>query len=950
MLKKEKSGLFKFILSYGSVKAPGFPLLLLSFLLFDSLPAQIWTISKVEKQPTGVLVHLQKGALQIGVCGDRTFHVIYSPDGTFPDKPVGFAVLHEPAPGAFTTTEDANALTITTANCQVRVDRNSGALSFLDSQGRPYLAEVGDGERSLVPAHVAGIDTYQVVQKFVLDPAEGIFGLGQHPSAVMNYVGSTVHLEQKNTDVAIPVLVSSKGYGVFWNNPAITDVTISAASQPNPTVEWKSECGRRIDYYIFYGPSLDQVISDYRELTGAAPMFGRWAWGFWQCKEHYASQQELLDVAARYRQMQVPIDNIIQDWAYWNPYPWGSHRFDEKRYPDPKALTDRLHQQDIHIIISVWARFEPGSANYQALQHAGFLYAPTLKVGNAKFYDPFQADARKLYWQELSTQIFADGFDGWWLDASEPELNGGQPSEPDWGEFRNYQTGAGVGALVYNAYPLMHSTGVYEGQRAENSDKRVFILTRSAYAGQQRNAAVTWSGDVYGNWDVFAKQVPESLNFSFSGIPYWSSDTGGFFGNDPQDSGYAELFTRWFQFSTFCPMFRVHGTNQPKEMWRFPAATEKILIDYDRLRYHLLPYIYSVAWKVTHENYTMMRGLVMDFPQDTKVLNIPDQYLFGPALMVCPVTKPITSPTFEIPSSQWIDRESKTGALTGTYFQGTNFQEKKLSRRDATLSFNWDAQSPDPQVPRTNFSARWEGSLQTQDAGEYIFQMSADDGMRLWINGQLVIDDWNAHPLTVKTAKVTLPANSQVQVKIEYFQATEHASVDLRWTPPGQAITNPTRDVYLPAASGWIDFWTGENVPGGQTLHAPAAIDRLPLYVRAGAIIPYGPDVQNAMLPEDPIELRVYRGADGSFTLYEDENDNYDYEKGIYATIPFTWDDKQQVLTIGARQGQFPGMEVNRTFRVVWVSPGHGAGIETTDKADVEVPYSGAEVRVPFHG
>ena len=394
--------------------------------------------------------------------------------------------------------------------------------------------------------------------------------------------------------------------------------------------------------------------------------------------------------------------------------------------------------------------------------------------------------------------------DGWWLDASEPELIG------KWGEYRNFQTAGGPGAAVFNAYPLMHTTSIFEGQRKESSDKRVFTLTRSAYAGQQRNGAVTWSGDIKGNWDVFAKQISAGINFTLSGIPYWNTDTGGFFGGSPTDPKYAELFTRWFQFSAFCPMFRVHGSatedgveptqkDKPgKEMWQFAPETEKILIDYDKLRYHLLPYIYSVAWKVTHENSTMMRGLVMDFRNDPQVYNIPDQYLFGPAIMVNPVT---------------------------------------------------------------------------------------------------------------------------------------HAGAE-------------TRKVYLPAGTSWTDFWTGQSTPGGQSVDAAAPIGTLPLYVRAGSIIPYGPEVQSAMEKEDPIELRVYTGADGSFTLYEDEGDNYNYEKGAYATIPFTWDEKAKTLTIGARQGQFPGMLAARTFRVVFVSPQHGAGLDTTGKADKDVSYDGTAVTV----
>jgi alpha-D-xyloside xylohydrolase len=356
----------------------------------------------------------------------------------------------------------------------------------------------------------------------------------------------------------------------------------------------------------------------------------------------------------------------------------------------------------------------------------------------------------------------------------------------------------------------MHTTSIYEGQRAQTSDKRVFILTRSAYAGQQRNAAVAWSGDIHGTWDVFRNQIPAGINFSLSGIPYWNTDTGGFFGDSPSDPKYAELFTRWFQFSAFCPMFRVHGDatadcieptkkDRPgKEMWQFPPDTQKILIAYDKLRYHLLPYIYSDSWKVTKEGSTMMRGLVMDFQHDPQVYNVPDQYMFGTALMVNPVTQP--------------------GAQT--------------------------------------------------------------------------------------------------------------------------------RKVYLPADASWTDFWTGQTTPGGQSVDAAAPIETLPLYVRAGSIIPYGPEVQSTMEKEDPIELRIYRGADGAFTLYEDEGDNYNYEKGTYATISFKWDDKNGLLTIGERKGKFPGMLERRTFRVVWVAPGHGAGLDSTDKADAEIAYDGHEIAI----
>jgi len=357
---------------------------------------------------------------------------------------------------------------------------------------------------------------------------------------------------------------------------------------------------------------------------------------------------------------------------------------------------------------------------------------------------------------------------------------------------------AGSGARVLNAYPLMHTTAVYEGQRAENSSKRVFILTRSAYAGQQRNAAVTWSGDIGGTWEVFSKQIPAGLNFSLSGIPYWNTDTGGFFSGDPANPAYAELFTRWFQFSAFCPMLRVHGDGPPKEMWRFDPATQKILINYDEFRYHLLPYIYSISWKVTSEGYSMMRALVMDFREDSRVYNTGDQYMFGPALMVAPVVK------------------------------------------------------------------------------------------------------------------------------------------------PGVA----TRTVYLPAGASWIDFWTGKTYTGGQTIDASAPITTMPVFVRAGSIIPYGPQVEYSDEKNDPIELRVYPGANGAFTLYEDEGDNYNYEKGAYSTIPISWNDSTRVLRIGKRAGSFTGMTKERTFRVMWISSGHGVGVPSTSDPDVLVHYRGTPLSI----
>lgn len=742
---------------------------------------------------------------RVEVWTPRIIRVTHRPAGSSPHS-AGLSVIVKPVQTEWKLLYRPGYAVLVTSVVQASVDKATGAVEIRDSGGASVLAETPGGT-SFRTANVGGAATLAVRQQFNLDPSEAIYGLGQHQQGVMNYVGTSVRLQQENREVGVPVLLSSKGYAVLWDNPAVTDV--DAGKSDKASLTWTSEAGGGVDYYLIEGPEPDQAIAGYRWLTGSAPMFGKWAWGFWQCRERYKTQDEVLGVAAEYRRRAIPIDGIIQDWQYWPPLNqataeggWGSHQFDPARYPDPAGMLESLHRQNVHVIISVWAKFDVTNAgvsipNLQRLEAVDGAFSPAIPYafpkGHGKWYDPFDDKAREVYWKEVSSHLFAFGLDGWWLDASEPELSG------KWGEFRNFSTASGPGALVYNAYPLEHTKAVYEGQRSETSAKRVFILTRSAYAGQQRNAAVTWSGDIAGTWATFQKQIPAGLNFTASGIPYWNTDIGGFFGGDPADPKYTELFTRWFQFGAFCPMFRVHGTGKSKEVWQFDQATQGVLIDFINLRYRLLPYIYSVSWMVTNDGYTMMRPLVMDFRADSRIRNIADQYLFGPSLMVCPVVQP--------------------GATT--------------------------------------------------------------------------------------------------------------------------------RSVYLPAGTSWIDFWTGKTCEGGQQIDAPAPIQTMPIFVRAGAILPCGPAVQYAAeKPAGPIELRVYRGADGNFTLYEDEGDNYNYEKGAYATIPIHWDEKKQTLVIGERSGGFPGMPRERIFDVVWVSPGHGAGLGFTKEIDAELKYRGDQVTI----
>jgi alpha-D-xyloside xylohydrolase len=763
--------------------------LLLAPALFAAPPA----VTSVRKTPDGVLLQTSSGVLRLQVWSDRVVRVTYGPGESLPPLK-SLSVISHPVRTRWKLAETADEISLRTDKLTVHVKRASGAIGFFDATGKPVLEEPRSGGRALTPAKAGGIDTLRSEQAFVLPADEAIFGLGQHPDAPMNYRGAKLHLQQENRIVAVPVLLSCHGYGMLWDNPAVTDVDAGATDKS--MLSWTSEAADAIDYYFIFGPEPDQVIAAYRGLTGAAPMFAKWTFGFWQCRERYSTQMELLGVVAEYRRRHIPLDGIIQDWQYWPSGGWGSHDFDPKRYPDPTGMVKTVHDAQAHIMISIWPRFDLGLTHLAELEKAGAVFPPVFPnvypKGEGKWYDPFNPAGRRLYWKFLSEKLFARGFDGWWLDASEAELGG------KWGEMRELTTGAGSGAKVFNAYPLMHSTGVYQGQRAKTSDQRVFILTRSAFAGQQRNAAVTWSGDTTGKWDVFAKQIPAGLNFVASGIPYWNTDIGGFFGGDPADPKYAELFTRWFQFGAFCPMFRVHGTSKPKEMWRFDEATQNILIAYDQLRYHLLPYIYSVSWQVTDRGYTMMRPLVMDFRADTNVFGIADQFLFGPALMACPVI----------------------------------------------------------QAGATN------------------------------------------------------------------------------------------RNVHLPAGTAWADFWTGKTHPGGQNIEAASPIETMPLFVRAGSIIPYGPAIEYAAQSADPIELRVYPGADGAFTFYEDEGDNYNYQHGVHATIPILWDEKSKTLTLGKRSGKFPGMLKQRTFRIVFVSPNHGVGGAVTGKVDAEVLYKGRALKI----
>lgn len=743
----------------------------------------------LSRNPTGAAFQTAQGVLVLTLWGDRTVRVTMLRDGA--ERTPDLALASDPGKVAWTLDQQAERFLIATPAMRISVDRKTGAVALLGADDKPLV-----GETDLYRRRLGGTPDTDGAVRMVFAAPEGraVYGLGQHQAGLLDYRGTIVRLQQANTDVGVPVLVSPAGFGLFWNNASVTEVAVDTP-QAGGRIFFRSQAGEGVDYFLFAGPDVDQVIGAYRQLTGAASLLPRWAWGLWQSKERYGSQAELLGVAAEYRRLGIPLDAVVQDWQYWPEGRWGSHEMDPTRYPDPKTMLDTLHRQHLHSIVSVWPRLDVGLENTKALDAIGGLYPKTYPnvypAGEGRWYDAFSPKARALYWKQISDRLGKVGFDGYWLDGSEAELGG------HWGEMAEVNTAAGSGALLYNAYPLQHTTAVHDGMAADYPAKRPLLLTRSAWAGQQRNGAFTWSGDVSGRWDVFAKQIPAGVNFSMTGNPFWSADIGGFFGGSPKDPAYQGLFTRWLQFAVFNPMFRIHGTGEGKEVYSFPESARGPLLDAVALRYRLLPFLYAQSWQVADRGASFLYPVGMVFPEDRAAQDLRDQYLFGRNLLVSPVIE-----------------------------QGAT-----------------------------------------------------------------------------------------------------------------------SRSVYLPAGTAWIDFWTGARHQGGTKLQVAAPIGQIPVQVAAGTILPLGSPVQYAdQSPDRPIELRVYRGADGRFTLYDDAGDGQGWRRGERATIELALDDKAGTLTIGARQGRYPGMAKTRRFRVVTVAPGVGTGL--AEAAGREVVYDGRPVVV----
>jgi alpha-D-xyloside xylohydrolase len=870
-----------------------------------------------------------------------------------PDPKVDYAVA-----------QHGDTLTLTTPRVSAEVSLSTGVVDVHDADGRVLLSGHGSGD--FAPVKVNGQDFYAIRQEFNRGTDEGFYGLGQHENGQYNYNGEDVDLAQHNMDIAVPFVVSNRGYGVLWDNNAITrfgdpreyhpiaqdlkvtdadgkpggltaryaiggavkvtrdesDVNYqyikdlanwpaslidlsgnSAQIAKNQTVTWdgslqtdktgvhkfrlyvssyvklyidgkpvidawrqnwnpwyrnfdvpmkagvpvairiewtpndgyirllhadplaaderhelslSSEVAKAIDYYVVAGKSYDDVIAGYRHITGKSAMLPRWAFGYWQSRDHYETQDQLVDTVREYRAQHLPLDMIVQDWRYWADPTWGSHEFEAARYPDPAKMVKDVHALHAHIMISVWPKFYPTTGNYKELDAVGGVYHGNIDTGAkdwvgpgylSTYYDPYNAKADDIYWRQIQDKLGRLGFDAWWLDNDEPDIRSNL-SIPEREAFMG-PTAIGPGAEYFNTFPLMHVAGVYDHWHALHPDTRVLLFTRSGYGGIQRYSSALWSGDLPARWEDLHNQVAAGLGLSMSGVPNWTFDIGGYVIEDryahPDAASldeWREIYTRWFQFGAFVPVFRSHGQGVFREIYNIaPPGTETYdtLAWYDRLRYRLMPYIYTLAGDVYHDDYTMMRGLVMDFPSDPKVANLADEYMFGPAFLVAPVSE---------------------------------------------------------------YRAR-------------------------------------------------------------------------------------SRNVYLPAGTDWYDFYSGKRFTGGQTIDATAPLSRMPLFVRAGSIVPTGPAVEYTNeKPKAPITLLVYTGASGKFALYSDDGESYAYQKGGFARILIAYDDATGTLTIGARAGGFKGMVKNRVFNIRWIS-GSGANAADFDaKPDRSVAYSGATIAV----
>ncbi|MEO8254333.1 MAG: TIM-barrel domain-containing protein [Flavobacterium sp.] len=849
-------------------------------LLCSSISAQQYKKYTLTKE--GLAIELSEGVLNIIPLTDQSIRVQYQIGNA--KEAQQFVLIHIPNAPKFKLKETSTTLQLSTNSIIVSFDKNTAVIQYSDTSGKVFLSEKAN-TRLLKPTTIMGEPCFVAEQGFESPDDEYLFGLGQFQDGLYNLKNATRKLIQVNTQIAIPFLVSNKGYGILWHQYGLTtfnpsnqnialvkndvkdgekrevEVTTTSGTQRvsqqqsiytgtfsvakngeyslmldlgdmdsrhlvlidgvdvinqsnlwlppavsklvnlkagehtvkvvckssnTPTLGLKlsnnetifnSPNAKSLDYVVFAGKDTEQIIANYRNLSGNVPMLPKWAFGFWQCRERYTSGEHLVSTIKEFRKRNLPVDVIVQDWQYWGKYGWGVPKFDETHYPEPEKFIKELHDLNTHFSISVWENLNKES------EIAKPYLAKNLFIPNSPWIDIYNPEAQKTHWNALNTNLFALGVDSWWMDATEPENDA----------LKGKKTFFGLGDFYRLTYPLFVSKAVYEGQRNTNLDKRVVTLTRSAFLGQQRYGTINWSGDIGWDWDAYKRQIVAGLNYNLTGMPYWTTDIGGFFrpgSGQYKDEKYHQILTRWFQWAVFNPIFRMHGYQTETEPWKYGEKVENNMRSMMNLRYQLMPYIYSEAWQISSNNSTLMRPLIMDFNEDTKAVSQAYEYMFGKAFLIAPVTAP----------------------------------------------------------------------------------------------------------------NVT------------------------------------TWDVYLPKQTAWYDFWTGKRFEGGQTIATAAPLDRIPVFVKEGSIVPMGNVIQNTQTKQDVLEIRIYTGKDATFTLYDDEGDNYNYEKGKHIEIPIHWDEKNQKLTFSKQIGTYKNQINTYTMNIKWIS-----GNEN-DKSSKTIKYTGKKV------
>jgi alpha-D-xyloside xylohydrolase len=860
-------------------------------------------------------------------------------------------VVGRPKPVALAISESAETLTVVGSAMRVTVDKRSGALAFFDDQGHLLTRERATAPTELRRVEIDGSPTYALRQTFTLTPDESLYGLGQYNEPYMDYRGCDVLMVQTNIGIVVPFMVSTRRWGMLWDVYS----KMRFSDRPEGATFEAESAPAGADYYVVAGGTMDGVIAGYRALTGAAPMYPLAAFGLFMSKERYTTQQQLLDVVGRFRADGFPLDYIVQDWQYWGGEKdgawdgkWSGMVWDPERFPDPAAMTRALHGQ-LHakLMVSIWPSIGNDTALARELDAQGLRFAPLHWISKrARIYDAFSETGRRIYFKHVKKGLLDVGVDALWMDGTEVEVGGAahDPGEVEADIKRLGRNALGDFARYLNVYSLVTTRGVYEGQRSAGPEgRRALTLTRSAWAGQQRYAALPWSGDTTASWATLRAQIAGGLNVGMAGLPYWTQDTGGFFvdfAGGEHNPAWRELYARWNQFGIFNPVYRIHGTSVEREPYLFRTLDPALYASLRRaaqLRYRLLPYIYGLAWRSTQEGYIMMRGLAMDFPDQAALRKVDDTYMFGPAFLVQPITRPmfnaVLPPPVTVPPSQLRTPDGQRG-LVLEYFDGMNFDRPASRTIDTVIEHRW----PDPplgSVPPglsglVHFSARWTGELIAAESGEHEIGVEGDDGFRLWLDDQLVVDDWNDGGPRFKGHRVTLGAGQSLKLRIDFYQDAHGRLLRLAWRTPSQQRElaelqrrlDQRQATLLPAGCDWYDFWTNQRHAGGQAVARDYALDEFPLFVRAGAIVPMGPAVAYTGERRDaPWEIRIHPGADGRFTLYEDDGETYRYERGERATIALRWDDARHALHVGARQGRYPGMVAQRELQVRVVAP-----------------------------